>query len=356
MGMSASQVRYLTLTARIHDVENEAQRIQNQKLLLANDSDEVYQRYLDALNKTKIQVRQFNDDSGVSQMVDVTLDVLYRESCSTTTNGYMLTGIDGSLYLPFAVDDTTIANFNNFEQACARYFYPNTDDTTSLSNLRRNSQQSNYVIAMWKYINDQAGTDYLARIGSSYDSVAWASGIHFPSSGAFVSLSPVSNDTSVSNARLSVIHCITDASNTDTNWLRDIIGYGYANFQMLSGDTVEIEATNVQFYPGGGSYDPVTMGQVSWDVDPNVTSVSMHYFNSSTVATDTQMGEAADDIELAVAEVEYESDMKKINAKDKKYDTELSTLENQRSAMKEEMDSLKTVINDNIQRTFKLFS
>ncbi len=57
MGMSASQARLLTLTARQHDVEWKAQKLQAEKLRLANDSDRVYNTYLEALSATKIQAR-----------------------------------------------------------------------------------------------------------------------------------------------------------------------------------------------------------------------------------------------------------------------------------------------------------
>ena len=48
--------------------------------------------------------------------------------------------------------------------------------------------------------------------------------------------------------------------------------------------------------------------------------------------------------------------MRKINAKDKKFDTDLAALEQERNAIKREMDTLKTVAKDNVDRTFKLFS
>jgi len=70
MGMSASQARLLTITARIHDVENEAQRIQNQKLSLANDSDQAYKEYLDAISKKDIQHQVFNAATGECDFVD----------------------------------------------------------------------------------------------------------------------------------------------------------------------------------------------------------------------------------------------------------------------------------------------
>ena len=56
------------------------------------------------------------------------------------------------------------------------------------------------------------------------------------------------------------------------------------------------------------------------------------------------------------AEAEYEADMKKINRKDKQYDTELAACETERNAIKEECDTLKNVAKENVDRTFKLFS
>ena len=61
MGMAASQARLLTITARMHDVEYQAQSIQNAKIQLATQEDEVYQNYLAALDATTFTVK---DNSG----------------------------------------------------------------------------------------------------------------------------------------------------------------------------------------------------------------------------------------------------------------------------------------------------
>lgn len=58
MGMSSSQARLLTLTARQHSIEYKAQKIQAEKLRLANDSDRIYNEYLDALDATKFNSNQ----------------------------------------------------------------------------------------------------------------------------------------------------------------------------------------------------------------------------------------------------------------------------------------------------------
>lgn len=74
------------------------------------------------------------------------------------------------------------------------------------------------------------------------------------------------------------------------------------------------------------------------------------------VATDTDLKEVSDEVDLKKAEAQYEADMRKINKKDAQIDTELSSLETERTAIKTQMEGLKTVTKDNIDKTFKLFS
>ena len=74
------------------------------------------------------------------------------------------------------------------------------------------------------------------------------------------------------------------------------------------------------------------------------------------IATDTSLQEVSDETELKKAEAKYEADMRKINAKDKKFDTDLAAMEQERNAIKTEIDTLKSVAKDNVDRTFKLFS
>ena len=75
----------------------------------------------------------------------------------------------------------------------------------------------------------------------------------------------------------------------------------------------------------------------------------------TNVATNVLLQEVTDETELKKAEAEYEADMRKIDSKDKRYDVELAHLENERNAIKTEIDTLKTVAKDNVDRTFKLF-
>ena len=74
------------------------------------------------------------------------------------------------------------------------------------------------------------------------------------------------------------------------------------------------------------------------------------------VAVDPALQQVSDETDLKKAEAKYEADMAKINAKDKKFDTDIAALEQERNAIKTEIDTLKTVAKDNVERTFKLFS
>ncbi len=78
--------------------------------------------------------------------------------------------------------------------------------------------------------------------------------------------------------------------------------------------------------------------------------------NETSVATNTALREITDEKKLKKAEAKYEADMKKIDMKDRKFDTDLAALDAERNAVKSEMDTLKTVAKENVDRTFKIFS
>ena len=76
----------------------------------------------------------------------------------------------------------------------------------------------------------------------------------------------------------------------------------------------------------------------------------------TSVSTNTMLQEVENKTKLKRAEAEYEAAMLKIDRKDRKYDTDLAALEAERNAIKQEMETLKTVAKEDVERTFKLFS
>ena len=70
MGLSASQARFLQLTARRSDIEYEAQQINFQRLQLADKLSDASRKYQDATTNRKM-VFSYNTGSEI-QKVDVT--------------------------------------------------------------------------------------------------------------------------------------------------------------------------------------------------------------------------------------------------------------------------------------------
>ena len=60
MGMAASQGRLLSITARLSNNEFEQQSIAYSKQRLSDDSEQINDKYLDALNQTKYQILTTN--------------------------------------------------------------------------------------------------------------------------------------------------------------------------------------------------------------------------------------------------------------------------------------------------------
>ena len=69
MGMSASQARFLSITARMNDVEFKSQNISNTKIRLADESEQVSKKYTEALNKQKFSYTDWS--SGTAQKIDL---------------------------------------------------------------------------------------------------------------------------------------------------------------------------------------------------------------------------------------------------------------------------------------------
>ena len=215
MGLSSSQARLLNLTARMHQIEYKAARLEAMKLQMANESRQVYEDYLNALDKTKVQKKTLNPDGSVTY-VDIT------NYADLKAAGFKLKAADGTICETMSDVQSKIPGFPTGQVLA--------DNSTSITNL------------------------------------------------------------------------------------------------INSGDFVLYEYERI---------------------DDN---------KETSVATNTKLQEVTDEVNLKKEEAKYEAAMKRIDMKDRKYDTDLAALDAERNAIKQEMETLKTVARDNVERTFKLFS
>lgn len=110
--------------------------------------------------------------------------------------------------------------------------------------------------------------------------------------------------------------------------------------------TEQVKRGNVQiwlFEPEGDLYGEE---KFNFEADSPSSSSSLSYTPTTEIDKEAQKK----------AEAEYEYTLKQIDNKEKKIDIELSKLETERNALTTEYDSVKKVIEDNVERTFGIFS
>ena len=137
------------------------------------------------------------------------------------------------------------------------------------------------------------------------------------------------------------IHIVTEEQASNYEYLKNILETGEA---VLT------------------TFDPKTATQLLNMTENEIIAMRDEEYNkllgieNTNVAVETHLQEVADEKNLKKAEAKYEADMHLIDMKDRKYDRDLAALEAERNATKNEMETLKTVAKDNVDRTFKLFS
>ena len=387
MGMAASQARLLTLTARLHDVEFEAQTIQNAKLKLADTEDAIYQKYLDALDATQITGKIMNGIE--TSQVFATFDNLCGgwENMILKNQGILAYGLvnqkTGKLY----VDEEMYNAYNEFQgtdsdefalkqlgysedeiSAYIRHrdtkgsFYnmPNSSETSAATKIRSvdTSLGDTYSPAKRYFtasVDDQGVTCYkeVTDMGNYLTTNADGSKTFNENATAlFVSMDE--NDTNEATAT------IVDFSRMRNELISEQGQYYKNTFEMIKnrGECEVLEAeyqNNSEWLTNMVAYGNVGIYTLAEDeAAPRGYKMEMTSTSTNTILSDTAVS-SMDNTELKKAEAEYNKELKKINKKDTMYDLELEKLETERSAITTEMDSLRTVIDENIDRTFGTF-
>lgn len=117
MGMSASQARLLTLTARLNNNELRAQKIANAKIRLADSIEHASDEYINALNKTNLTYTTY-DTSGNAIISQFNGGALY--TYSPIKNQYGLVNAAGQL-LVTELDGTNFEESDTLEEFLDKY-------------------------------------------------------------------------------------------------------------------------------------------------------------------------------------------------------------------------------------------
>lgn len=433
MGMAASQARLLTITARMSDLEFKAQSLQNAKLQLATQSDQVYQDYLAALDATSLTLT-YTTSSGQTGYQAATFNNLCSRNRLDSADGtvYALRNKDGKLIVEDEIADAyeefvngpaanrvasrdrdanSFAMFMMAQNAGGIYAagmdYPGTNGNGICSNGYLGVQQAEEII----YRNLVASNDYdTTQLESLHGKLIEIIDRHFNADGTMGSIGTYVenqlNDQNISNDNIPPAIYHTNELNPEDyaeyneilQAFKDLL-YQMAGDKILdkltntdpeSDEAVEFDKDLFNYYAdifaqimacGGcvsisdynGSYGDaasnsewlqaqVECGNITIEAVKTrsrrshiISSIDTVSVNSETSLSDMATSKL-DNTALAKAEAKYDHDMKEINRKDKAFDLDLSKISSQREALKTEYESVKKVVDDNIKRTFGIFS
>ena len=379
MGMAASQARLLCITARIHDVEHQAQSIQNAKVQLATQSDQIYEDYLKALDETSLTINAM-DDAGNKSNIIATFNNLFSRNRVRPADGsnYALRNSQGRLIVENAIEE----GYYNFKDdvvggdAMAFALYMMSDgEIDDLEEIH---------IAEQAVYNNHANDTPQTEIHELYNRLIKFKEDHDIENGIddggiydLTSLDDLQDkivlkyEALLQQYQIELYKKYGEEIYNEFNMTEE---YNPSLFNYYVSIYNQIEAcggcVSIDYYNGSESGDAannaewllnmVQSGQFSIEIVENKDSGVGVTLNRTSPSSDTCLAYSPtsniDNRALAKAEAEYEHKLKQINKKDEQFDLDLSKLETERSALTTEYESVKKVIQDNVERTFGIFS
>ena len=382
MGMAASQARLLCITARIHDVEYQAQAIQNAKIQLATHEDKAYQEYNDALNDTTLTIATMDPVSGAKSNIAANFNNLCSRNRVMAANGssYVMHDKNGYLIVEDDIEeayyDFTEAGLNDPYQFAM--FMLNDGNVQHIGNLENGDfadKMQNYETDVYNNLTDEEKSKKLKNYETKLLELCGGTDIYdtddMYSNADDKTIEEYEKTLELFRKELyrkqgAEIYAATEGDPEAAENFNSTLFNFYVNIynQIEASDgCVAISdfnggngdaANDSTWLKGMVESGQITISTVGTDDDGDTI------FNAASPSSDSCLGYTTtttiDNRALAAAEAKYERTLKQIDKKDKQFDLELSKLETERTALTTEYESVKKVIEDNIDRSFGIFS
>ena len=377
MGMSASQARLLSLTARMTDNENSAQDITYSKIRLANQTQELNNEYLDALDATKLTVLTgFNNSEEV--YTDISYGLMTGYNTVATGKQYVVTDAKGRVLVTAQYAAAFEAGNGDLNKFLAELGY-----SQATIDVSENSGASDTDKALAKQKVHEAWDQYLTSVGLHYGDDEHGLEFGYTSFG---------NDPYNGYPTYTLIDLNTGEKSTkalvyegSTQEQQEFYDYAVALTEAYYGTSDSINTLKTAADSENAGYvkyltnifqKMLSAGYYTED-EPNETikdnawfeqqlrdgkllleyySTTEKKFVSTSIDSDTAIQEVEDERELSLIEQEYNNKLDDLEAKDNQFDLELKKLDTEHNALQTEYDAVKSVIEKNVEKTFNIFS
>ena len=347
MGMSASQARFLSLTARKNNVEFEGQQINQQRTTLSNESASYYSELCNMAVPTPPSIDDytkvsytFNDGAMTNTLTSLLPDTTPE---GRAENRYVVNYVeewqDDYAIVPAASslvekngDTYSIGSSKLRKTGVAPADVNNDEYYKSLSDTQRTAllQNEEYLLKMVQEKTGDDGDFYIRYIKNT------TTGNYEPYLYAY---SELSQESKYNNKNLGSIACYSLGSTTQT---REI---------LHKEATVEKDSS--------GRYVAIT---INLGTDDKGNKIERTYALTTTTTTDEEAYNDAMN-QYNYAQHEYDHKIQEINSKleivqqqDKQLELKLKQLDTEENAISTEMDAVKKVISKNVESSFKTFN
>lgn len=375
MGMAAGQARLLSITARLSDNEHNGQALSYSKQRLADETEQINNDYLAALSATKLTVLTgFN--GSVANYSDISYRLMTGFETVACGRQYVITNAKGEILV-------TKDQANAFEAG-------NGDLNIFLAELGYTQADiDNCTDDEAKVKIHEAWDKYFTSIGKTFDDIEHEEGNPAIEYG----YTSFGNNTLYSGYATYTYNGKTQAINYEGSTKEQRELYDYA------------VAITTQFYCNG-NYNPAGSTanialQTANDVDTGYIDYLKNIFNkmsscgyyteenendtikddqwfeqqlkegklflqyysatekdfvSTTISDDDSIQEVEDERQIALVESQYNQQLAALEKKDQQIDLELKKLDTEHNALQTEYESVKSVVDKNVEKSFSMFS
>lgn len=374
MGMAASQARLLSITARMTDNENTGQDISSAKIQLSDKMDQLNKDYLAALDATKLTVLTgFNDSNEV--YTDISYNLMTGFQTVAAGKQYVVTDKDGKVLISKKMAEAYESGNGDLNKflAALGYSQANIDITKNTSGAE--DEDVDKLLTKQK-IHD-AWDEYLTSVGLEFEDKEH--GLEF----GYTSLGTGAFNGFATYTYNGVTYPLNYSGTTPEQ--REKYDYAMSLTEAYYGDSDSANTLKTAANPENAEYiqylknifqriqqtgyytetdEAKTLKDNAWFEEQlrkgelllEYYSVTDKKFVSTSIDEDANIQEVDDDREIALVEQQYKIDMAEAERKDNIFDMRLRQLDTEHNALQTEYDTVKSVIDKNVEKTFNTFS
>ncbi len=408
MGMAAGQARLLSITARLSDNETNGQSLSYAKQRLADQTEQVNAAYNTALSATKLTVLT-NFNGSEANYTDISYGLMTGFESVACGKQYIVTNQKGEILVTNEYARAFEAGNGDFNIFLAELGYTQADLTVNSGSTDEEAKAE----ALEKI--HQAWDKYLTSVGYAYgDAEHDAIGFKFFDDTNKTMFNGYATYTTKNSGTINSGRNAAPAANGDvvggvgggdisltttrplnyegsTREQKELYDYAIAitnqyysngkynpagstaNVQLVSTDSVDTgyedylrnifnKMSECGYYTEANEND--TIRDNTWFEEQlkegklllQYFSASDSAFVSTSISDDDAIQEVEDEKEIARVEAKYNQDIAALEKKDQRIDLELKKLDTEHNALQNEYDSVKSVIEKNVEKSFNIFS